>query len=148
MTGDIGLLLDHAGGVGSILTGLGTLLTAAATAWNIWRTGKTQADVREGVAVSTRNENALIDVQKKQVENKADLTAKIQEVQHDLRNGGGTAIAQVVVKQLKPVLEETGKVITDQVAQNAATVAAVLAEKIAWDGVERRSGKDRRGSGA
>lgn len=106
---------------------------------------------KRGVAVSTRNETALVDVRQQQDNNKTDLKADILAVRHDIKNGGGEVIADKVVAKIKPALEETGKAITDQVttqvAQTAANVAAVLAEKgPAWDGVERRVGPpDRRG---
>lgn len=123
----------------NLLWALASVIAAATGAWNVIIS-------KRGVAVSTGNQTTLVDVQKKQLENKIDITAKIQEVQHDIKNGGGQIIADRVIKQIKPVLEETGKIISDQVAQNAADVAAVLAEKgQTWDGVERRFGPaDRR----
>lgn len=118
----------------------GIFLTGVAALWGV-------AVGKRGVKVSTENKDALATVQLKQTTNKDEIKTEILAVRHDFKNGGGEAIADKVVAQIKPVLEETGKVITDQVALTNANVAAALAEKTAnWDGVERRVGPaDRRG---
>lgn len=124
----------------AMLGALGGSVAAVGTVWNI-------VISRKGVAVSTDNKAALVMVQSKQDTNRTELQSEIQGVRHDIRNGGGTAIAKAVVEQIKPVLEETGKTITTEVARSNAEVAVALAEKATtWDGVERRVGKaDRRG---
>lgn len=128
----------------SLLNAAGTFLVGAAALWGV-------AVSKRGVAVSTENKTALSVVQLKQDVNKIEIKEEIQGVRHDIRNGGGAAIASAAVEQIKPVLEEAGKVITaqvtTQVAQTAAIVAAALAEKSStWDGIERRTGPaDRRG---
>lgn len=116
-----------------------SLITSLGMVWNVIIS-------RKNVKISAGNEAALAVVQQKQVENKADLKDEILAVRHDFHNGGGEAIASKVVAHIKPALEETGKAITEQVAQTAVDVAAALADKVGWDGTDRRTGPpDRRG---
>lgn len=128
----------------ALLGAVGTTLIGVGTCWNLFLS-------RKGIAVSTRNEVALSAVQAKQEQNKTALTSQIDGVTHAIKNGLGANIVTATIEQIKPALEEAGKVITDQVttqvAQTAEKVATALVEKTkAWDGAERRVGPaDRRG---
>lgn len=145
MNDTLSAVLDHAGGVAAILGGIASIIAA-------FNSARSVTVSREGVEVSSRNEKALTVVAKKQVENaqkqdasKAALTTEIQAVRLDFHNGGGDAIAGKVLVHITPVLEETGRVITAQVAQTAEQVAAALADQAVWNGENRRVGMpDRR----
>lgn len=121
--------------VTSLIYAVTGLISAIGITWNLIVS-------RRNVAVSSRNEGALRAVRDTQVSNRSDLTAAITAVRHDLHNGAGDRIAEKVVIRAQPIIEETGRVITEQVtsqiAQTAAEVAVALVEKKAWEGEERR----------
>lgn len=138
MTGD---WIDYAGGIAAIVGALASLIAAIGTVLNGRSGAMTQTFAKQGVAVSTRNEDALTTVRLKQDTNKTEIKTEIQGIRHDVNNGLKDAIAAATMEHIVPVLDAQ----TKDINKAAEVVAARLAEIKGWDGTERRTGpKDRR----
>jgi hypothetical protein len=118
------------------INALGVLLAGAAALGGV-------AVGKRGVAVSTRNEDALTMVQATQSQNKTDITNAIHGVTHELNNGTGDRLASKTAAHILPVIEDVRvdlkQAIPVEVAKTAEVVAAALkVDPPAYNGPERQ----------
>lgn len=113
---------------------------------------------KRGITVSRGNADALSVVRDKQDQNRDAITATIDSVKHDLKNGAGDVIASKVERKIQPkldaitkttaeaaaVIEVAATTAAQKVVDKADEVATALGEAKAWDGENRRTGPDDR----